>query len=429
MLRWSGWHPSMRKVPSWLPPLPETWRWLPLSQCLSRIVDNRGRTAPTSSTGIALIATNCIKEDGLYPVYENVRHVSDDTYRNWFRGHPQAGDVIIVNKGTPGRTCLVPEQVDFCIAQDMVAVDVVPGITTNDYLFAVLRSRLMKEQVQNFSVGTMIPHFRKGDFDKVWVPCPPRPEAKRIGDLHRLLGEKIELNRKMNQTLEEMAQAIFKSWFIDFDGVPESEMVESELGMIPKGWEVGSIGEDFSLTMGNSPPGHTYNEDGEGVAFFQGATDFGWRFPTKRVFCTAPKRMATALDTLVSVRAPVGRPNIALWDCCIGRGVAALRHKSASVSYTFATARHLEAKFETFNAEGTVFGAINKRDFLKLPVVRPHHSKVSSFDDTVSPLDERIRIAALESRTLAELRDALLPRLISGEIRVPEAEDLVEAAV
>ena len=259
------------------------------------------------------------------------------------------------------------------------------------------------------------------------VYVPPLPEQRHIAGVLGALDDKIELNRRMNRTLEAMAQALFKSWFIDFDG--HDDLVDSELGPIPKGWEVGTIGDEFELTMGLSPPGSTYNEDGDGPPFFQGARDFGFRFPTKRVYCTDPRRTAESGDTLISVRAPVGRPNIAREYCCIGRGVAALRHRKGSRSYTYATAKQLEEQFERFNAEGTVFGSINKRDFLKLPVILPPDDVVNEFDILASPLDDRIRCGTNETKSLTRIRDTLLPKLISGEIRVPEAEEAVETAL
>jgi type I restriction enzyme S subunit len=280
-----------------------------------------------------------------------------------------------------------------------------------------------------FMTGAVQQKISQRNLNRIEIPYPRECVRRGIVKVLGTLDDKIELNRKMNRTLEEMAQALFKSWFVDFDGVPESELVESELGPIPRGWAVGPLGEGFDLTMGLSPPGHTYNEDGEGLPFFQGARDFGDRFPTNRVFCTDPRRLANVHDTLVSVRAPVGRPNIAWTNCCIGRGVAALRHNSGSRSYTFAVAKDLEQQFERFNAEGTVFGSIGKKDFLQLRLVVPPDERIREFDAIVSPLDDRIRVAAQESRTLAQLRDTLLPKLISGEIRVPEAEQAVEAAL
>jgi type I restriction enzyme S subunit len=204
---------------------------------------------------------------------------------------------------------------------------------------------------------------------------------------------------------------------------------DSELGEIPKGWEVGCVDDEFDLTMGQSPPGHTYNEIGDGVPFYQGRTDFGFRFPTRRVYCTAPTRLAKKGDTLISVRAPVGDINMAAEDCAIGRGVAAARHKTGSRSYSYQFMRAQADVFDRFEAEGTVFGAIGKKDFHAIACVVPPRGLVEEFERRVAPLDDRIEVTDQDSRTLAALRDALLPKLISGELRVKDAERFMESAV
>jgi type I restriction enzyme S subunit len=177
----------------------------------------------------------------------------------------------------------------------------------------------------------------------------------------------------MNETLEEMARALFKSWFVDFDPVRAkmegrqpagmddgtaalfpAEFKDSVLGEIPKGWTAGTVGDDFDITMGQSPPGATYNEVGEGLPFYQGRRDFKFRYPIVRVYCSAPKRTAQYGDALVSVRAPVGDVNMAESVCCVGRGVAAVRHKTGSRSYTYYAMRSLKSYFERFESEGTV---------------------------------------------------------------------------
>ena len=203
---------------------------------------------------------------------------------------------------------------------------------------------------------------------------------------------------------------------------------DSELGEIPKGWEPSTIGSDFNLTMGQSPPGKTYNETGDGLPFFQGRRDFGFRFPTNRVYCTAPKRLADHGDTLVSVRAPVGDINMAMARCCVGRGVAGIRHKSGSRSYTYYAMHTLIDRFARFEAEGTVFGAINKKQFEGLHWLSPPGDLVNEFEKIAFPLDERIEKNTNETVTLSSLRDTLLPKLISGDLRVPDAEKLVEGA-
>ena len=268
---------------------------------------------------------------------------------------------------------------------------------------------------------------------QIKIKIPPLPEQRAIAHILGTLDDKIELNRRMSETLEAMARALFKAWFVDFepgtggfhtrpyDDLFPDRLVDSELGEIPEGWRIDQIGNHFRVTMGQSPPGNTYNEKGDGLPFYQGRVDFGFRFPTRRVFCTAPMRLAEAGDTLVTVRAPVGDSNMALERCCIGRGVAAVRHTSGAVSYTYYFVHSLKSVFESFEAEGTVFGAITKDAFLSIKCVVPPTELVQRFEQLCRPIDEKIERAERESRTLATLRDTLLPKLIHGEIRVKDA--------
>jgi len=183
------------------------------------------------------------------------------------------------------------------------------------------------------------------------------------------------------------------------------------------------------LTMGQSPPGDTYNGTGDGLPFYQGRTDFGVRFPSQRIFCTAPTRLAQAGDTLVSVRAPVGDVNVALGSCALGRGVAGVRHPDGHQSFVFYSTRSLKPHFELYDGEGTVFGSINKKDFQALPVVLPGSRVIEAFEEIVGPLDAVVENNEQKLRTLSTLRDTLLPRLISGQLRLPEAEAVVEDAL
>ena len=195
-------------------------------------------------------------------------------------------------------------------------------------------------------------------------------------------------------------------------------LVDSELGEIPEGWEVKTLGEDFRITMGQSPPGRTYNQTGDGIPLYQGRTDFGFRYPGYRVYCNAPTRLGKPGDTLVSVRAPVGDVNMALDECCIGRGVAAVRHRAGGKSYTYYSMRALRSRFELSEADGTVFGAINKTAFNSLPWVSAGDCLVAKFDALCSPFDIRIETNEMETASIAGQREALLPKLIAGEISI-----------
>lgn len=294
-----------------------------------------------------------------------------------------------------------------------------------------------------------------------------KDEQRRIGKLLSDFERKITLNRQINQTLEQMAQTLFKSWFVDFDPVIDNALdagnpipdelqhraearktvresegfkplpedvrqlfpdafEESELGWVPKGWEPSNVGAEFDVTMGQSPPGSTYNELGIGIPFFQGKTDFGFRYPTNRIFCSEPKRLAEKADTLISVRAPVGDINLAAENCAIGRGLAAARHKSGSPSFTYYAMSNLSTHFEVFEGEGTVFGSINQKDFKALPQIKVTTDVIAKFDEHCGVWDKKIEIVSEQIGNLTKLRDTLLPKLISGELRLDEIEAAVE---
>jgi type I restriction enzyme S subunit len=228
------------------------------------------------------------------------------------------------------------------------------------------------------------------------------------------LQARAELRQKVRASQD------FRSLPADVRALFPAEFEESELGWVPKGWEASNVGNEFDVTMGQSPPGDTYNENSIGIPFFQGKTDFGFRFPSNRVYCTDPKRLANKNDTLISVRAPVGDTNLAASDCCIGRGVAAVRHKSGSVSFTYYAINNLAKHFEVYEGEGTVFGSINQKDMNSLPQLAVPKNCIFFFDKYAGDWDKKIELAAKEVEQLTQLRDTLIPKLISGELRLDE---------
>jgi type I restriction enzyme S subunit len=250
--------------------------------------------------------------------------------------------------------------------------------------------------------------------EDIKINLPPINEQERIISILSSLDGKIELNLQMNMTLESIAQAIFKEWFVDFRF---PGFVGELMGGLPRGWREGRLGEDFKLLMGQSPPGVSYNEIGAGKIFFQGRTDFGFRFPENRMYTTAPNRMAEKLDTLVSVRAPVGDINMAKENCCIGRGLSAVRHTSGAYSYTYYMMKSIDKIFKGYEGEGTVFGSINKTNFENISVVIPDRQVIEYFEKLINPIDQRILLNSNEIATLTTIRDTLLPKLMTGKIR------------
>ena len=187
-------------------------------------------------------------------------------------------------------------------------------------------------------------------------------------------------------------------------------------------WAPGILSDIAIITMGQSPKGESYNEEGIGTVFFQGRAEFGFRFPTRRLYTTDPKRMARANDALMSVRAPVGDMNVAYEDCCIGRGLGAIRSNDGHQSFVLYTMLALREELNVFNGEGTVFGSINRDALNSMPVNIPPQEVVDKFESIVAPMDAAIRNNYDEICRLQTMRDSLLPRLMSGELDVSDLD-------
>jgi type I restriction enzyme, S subunit len=356
----------------------------------------------------------------------------DSQKQKFYRGD------ILFGKLRPYFRKVVIAPFDGICSTDIWVVKPKSGIDRN-FLFYWMASESFISSSTQASEGGRMPRAKWDWVSKFEIIGHTLDEQVAIGTILRALDKKIASNNAISKTLEEIAQTIFKSWFIDFDPVkakmagekpagmddataalfPDS-MEESELGLVPSGWTVEKFGDVNKLLMGQSPPGETYNADGVGLPFYQGRTDFGFRFPKERIFCTQENRVAEPGETLVSVRAPVGDVNQAIVKCIIGRGVAAALHKSNSSVYTYSLLKSLYPRLAYYNGEGTVFGAINRDDFNNVLIVEPPASLVDSFEAICGPMNAKIKSLFLSTQLLTELRDSLLPRLISGELQIPE---------
>ncbi|MDD1744855.1 MAG: restriction endonuclease subunit S [Candidatus Methanoperedens sp.] len=311
------------------------------------------------------------------------------------------GQIIISARGTVGALAVLGK--DMAFNQSCYGLNAKEDLTFNDYLYYLVKDNV--SSLLNNTHGAVFDTITRETFDHISVELPTVPEQQSIGSILSSLDDKIDLLHRQNKTLEALAETLFRQWFVE----------EAE-----EGGKVGSMEDEFDFTMGQSPPGSSYNEDGNGLVFFQGRTDFGFRFPEPRVYTTEPKRLAKRFDTLVSVRAPVGDMNMALQDCCLGRGVAAFRYKynPSFTTYTYYKLRSLMAQIKQFEDNGTVFGSIGKDDFKELENIIPPKELIQTFQSEAAPLDEKILNNTIQILTLTRLRDMLLPKLISGEVRV-----------
>ena len=339
--------------------------------------------------------------------------LSNCKYVNWNKYYEspeimaEKGDIVIVKTGSSiGRTAYfreIPHPItinpQFVILKN-ISIDPV-------FLAYYVKTGIFQGELKSIVVGSAIPTLSQKNLAKLPIPLPPLETQRRIAAILSSLDDKIENNNRINRNLEEQAQALFKSWFVDF---------EPWGGSMPEDWKEGVLSDIADITMGQSPRGESYNTQGEGVIFYQGCSDFGDRFPSVRMFTTEPARYAVPNSILMSVRAPVGTMNVALEECCIGRGLASLKEKNSYDSFLLYLLESLQNVFDSYNGDGTVFGSINKKSIGNIKIVIPSIKVVESFHKMVSPLDEKIKFSHRESQRLATLRDTLLPKLMRGEI-------------
>lgn len=341
------------------------------------------------------------------------------------------GDILFVrsngNKSLVGRILLAKDITEkICFSGFCIRFRPNKSIINADYLYYMLKSRYCKKQYTP-SLQTNITNLSQDTLGAVRIPIlEGRTDGTNEATLLRTIDLIIYSNKCICDALNDLARTVYDYWFTQFDfpnaeGKPyrtsggAMEWNEQLKREIPKGWKTGNLSDIAEITMGQSPEGSSYNENRQGMVFYQGCTDFGAYFPYPRVFTTAPARLAKAGDILISVRAPVGMLNIAMEDCCIGRGLAALKSKVGSQLYLYYTLMSLRRVFDWMDGNGTTFGSITKDILFEIKVVIPCKEMVERYELTVKPIEKQIRTMEQETRELTELRDWLLPMLMNGQ--------------
>ena len=420
---------------------------IPITELLECIVDNRGKSCPTSDSGFPLIATNCIKNISIYPVFENIRYVTDEVLKNWFRAELRSNDILFVNKGTPGRVCLVPDPVTFCAAQDMIGLRVNPQKVYFKYLFAVLRSSYIQEKISNFHVGITIPHFKKSDMKNLLIPVPSMQLQKKIGDLYCGLSEKIELNNKIISELESMAKTLYDYWFLQFDFPDENgkpykssggKMVYNEelKREIPEGWAVKEITnfcdivdclhskkpnykyeneECFLLTLENLETGKPVNVSEKYYVSQDDYNEWSSRIEVKHndFVITNAGRAGDVFRIPKDVK------------CAIGRNLTAVRPVEINSEYLngFFKSIYFEEQLLGNLDCGSFFKSFNVKSIKTIKVLLPEKNILKLYKSFSAHVLEKIDLVSRENRDISSLRDFLLPMLMNGQVTFKDAAE------
>ena len=378
-----------------------------LLKCLT--VDGRG------SYGIAASAVE--RNERLY-TYLRITDIRDDGTLNMndlksvddpnaskYILHPN--DIVFARTGaSTGRNYFYDgSDGTFVYAGFLIKFSLDPQKVNPVYIKYYCQSTQYRNWIKSFSTGSTRGNINAQTLGNMDIPLPSREQQDFIVRVLSPIDEKIKLNQKINDNLQQQAKSLYEEMFLNN---PDADMVS------------GTLSDIATITMGQSPSGSSYNEESVGEIFYQGRAEFGFRFPTRRLFTTEPKRMAEPGDVLLSVRAPVGDLNVAYEKCCIGRGLGAIQSKTGDSSFMLYTMFALKPQLDVFNGEGTVFGSINRDGLSNLPVNIPSAEEIAKFEATVRPMDNLIRTNYEEICRLQSIRDSLLPKLMSGEIDVSD---------
>lgn len=360
-------------------------------------------------------------------IHDTIAHITEEDAIRLSKYRVNLGDIVYSRRGDIERCALITEtDVGALCGTGCLRVRPDKDIVNSVFLSFYLSTPHIRKWVVDNATGATMPNLNSAILKKLPVELPDLKEQCRIANELQAIDDKINNNSKLITTLESIAKTFYDYWFVQFDfpdanGRPyktsggKMEWNETLSREIPAGWEVIQLRDFAEVTQGNSPSGNTLNEEKKGIVFYQGKTDFGMRFPIERIYTTEPYRYAEPMDTLLSVRAPVGSVNMSEDKCCIGRGLAAI-HQEKYPSLVYYMMMRLQPIFETRGSGGTTFDSITKDDIKEVYICRPPKMYCECFEDKVRSIDTQILNLSKENRKLASLRDFLLPMLMNGQV-------------
>ena len=446
-------------------------------QDIAKVIDSLHKTPKYSETGYSMVRCTDVKYGflNLQGTFKVSKAIFDEFSKRY---EPSRNDIVITRVGTYGVTALV-QDTEFCLGQN-TSVIIAKKINPK-YLYAVLNSPILKNQIEASVVGSTQKTLSLKAINNFEIPRFSPEVEDQIAKMISELDEKIHLNNRINQTLESIAQAIFKSWFIDFEPVrakiaakqegkdaelaamcivsgkseaelqqiPEEdfaelqataalfpdEFVESELGEVPKGWEVSTVGEQVQTVGGGTPSTKNVDFWDDGIHYWttpkdlSNLTDKILLNTERKITDAGLKKISSGLlpkDTvLMSSRAPVGYLALSKIEVAINQGyIAILPNMKYSAEYLIQWCEANMAEIKG-RASGTTLQEISKKNFRDINFICPDEKIVASYTKTVRTLYDEIALKAKESQSLVDIRDTLLPKLLSGEVDVSSLQDEV----
>lgn len=368
------------------------------------------------------------------------------------------GDIVYSRRGDVERCALIREKESGWLC-GTGCLRVRPGADAIDSEFCAhfLSHPESREWISRHAVGATMPNLNTQILSDVPILLPPSTEQKAIAHILGTLDDKIELNRKTNATLEAMAKALFKSWFVDFDPVrakaegrptglpadisdlfPDS-FEDSELGQIPSGWSVQSVGKQYDITIGKTPPRK------ESQWFSTSHLDMPWLsirdlgeagvYADRASECLTREavdkfnvKIVPANTVVLSFKLTIGRVAITAGEMLTNEAIAHFLPLSKDAGYQYTYCLLSQYDYHSLGSTSSIAAAVNSQMLRDMPLVIPPEVIIRAFCDASTPIFSSIKRGQRETRCLSDIRDTLLPKLISGELRIPDAEKLLEEA-
>jgi len=424
------------------------------------LIDCDHRTPSAREQGYPYIAIPQIK-DGHIRLDGSERKISAEDFAEWTKKlKPQAHDVIVVRRCSSGDSAVVPRDLECAIGQNLVVLRANGRHVSPPFLRWLVRGDDWWEQVRKYiNVGAVFDSLKCREIPNFELPIPPLEEQTKIAVALGALDDRIALLRETNATLEAVAQALFKSWFVDFDPVhakargeqPEAlpeplaalfpdSFEESPLGLVPRGWGWCKMDDVSTVGIGKTPPRK------EPQWFSESPADVPWvsikdmgqagafinqtgEFLTREAVDRFNVRVVPNNTVLLSFKLTVGRLSITTDRMVTNEAIAHFKldaDSPISSEYIYLALKNFN--FGSLSSTSSIAEAVNSKTVKSLPILVPSPRTAAAFDEHVGPLFARIRLIENQAQTLSTLRDTLLPRLISGQLRLPEAEAVALAA-
>ena len=422
--------------------LPLEWDVDTMENALDEIIDYRGKTPAKSEAGIETLSAKSVKNG--YIDYSKAYFISEMTYQKFMvRGFPRKGDILLTTEAPLGLVAKLDRE-KVGIAQRLLTLRGKKEYLLNDYLMYYLMSNEGKHQLTSRQSGTTVTGIKQKEFRKCLISIPPFEEQKAIAHILSTLDDKIEVNNQINKTLENMAQAIFKQWFVDFEfpneeGEPYKssggEMFESELGMIPKGWEVKKSSDIANVNIGKTPPRK------EKECFTLDPDDYKWisikdlgnsgayifdssEYLTKESIEKYNVKVVPDNTVVLSFKLTIGRVSITCGQMTTNEAIAHFNLSNKSKITTEYLYLYLKGfDYGKLGNTSSIANAVNSKIIKSMPIIVPDNKTIKTFSEVMESVFSKIKYTIKQSDKLIEIRDSLLPKLMSGEIRVPLDEE------